>query len=90
MKLLALAYAACPVLLFAVVQLQYGPQWKLDAAVEEAIAVGDLKHARRIAVTAEHWRQIVESSEARFRHSALDNLTLRASDGDSEKQASEL
>ena len=61
MRLFAIALAAALFALLAVVRLQYGPGWKVDAALEAAIARGDLRHARELAVTAEHWARIVDA-----------------------------
>jgi hypothetical protein len=83
MKRFTVAIAGALCALLAAVQLQYGPEWKVDAAVEAAIARGDLRHARALAATAEHWVRILDAqpgvSDAHAsRHGALDVVRERA------------
>jgi hypothetical protein len=65
MKLSAVALIGALFALLAIVQLQYGPEWEANAAVEAAIARGDLKQARELAVTAKHWARIVDARPGR-------------------------
>jgi hypothetical protein len=80
MKLTVAAFATAFACLLAAAQLQYGPQWKADAAVRAAIAHGDLAHAGEIAVTAKHWKWIAKARSAQIEalHSPPDlpRLTL--------------
>jgi hypothetical protein len=80
MRLFAIALAAALFALLAAVRLQYGPEWKVDAAVEAAIARGDLRHAREIAVTARQWAWIVDargrSSDAHVSRPASGRLMM--------------
>jgi hypothetical protein len=87
MRLFEIAIAGALFSLIAAVQLQYGPEWRVNAAVEAAIARGDLKHAREMATTAEHWASIVqarkegsESHASPTRIGALDRGTRSRSD----------
>ncbi len=68
MRLFAIAIAGALFSLIAAVQLQYGPEWRVNAAVEAAIARGDLKHAREMATTAEHWASIVQAGRKHRTH----------------------
>jgi len=61
MKLSIIAIVAALLALLAALQAQYVPEWKMDAAVQAAIARGDLSRSREIATTAEHWAWIMDA-----------------------------